>query len=66
MIENDEQLQAAQEAVRNLQQVLLVARRVHSAVEYRAMSEPILLELQQRQQEILTYLSQAAAEAVRA
>jgi hypothetical protein len=66
MIENDEQLQAAQEAVRNLQQVLLVARKVHSAAEYRAMSEPILLELQQRQQEILTYLSQAAAEAVRA
>lgn len=46
MIENDEQLKAAQEAVRNLQQILLAARKVHSAIEYRAMSEPILLELQ--------------------
>jgi DNA-binding response OmpR family regulator len=35
MIENNEQLQAAQETVRNLQQVLLAARKVHSAAEYR-------------------------------
>ncbi len=66
MIENDEQLMAAQEAVRNLQQVLLAARKVHTAAEYRAMSEPILLELQQREQEILTYLSRVEVEAVRA
>ena len=57
MIENDEHLKAAQEAVRNLQQVLLAARKVHSAAEYRARSEPILLEIQQREQEILVYLS---------
>jgi hypothetical protein len=66
MIENDEQLKAAQEAVRNLQQILLAARKVHTAAEYHAMSEPILLELQQREQEILTYLSRAEAEVVRA
>lgn len=66
MIENDEQLKAAQEAVRNLQQILLAARKAHNTTEYRAMSEPILLELQQREQEILTYLSRAEAEAVRA
>ena len=66
MIENDEQLKIAQAAVRNLQQILLAARKVHSAAEYRAMSEPILLELQQREQEILPYLSRAEAEAVRA
>jgi hypothetical protein len=66
MIENDEQLKIAQAAVRNLQQILLAARKVHSAAEYRAMSEPILLELQQREQEILTYLSRAEAEAVHA
>ena len=64
MIENDEQLKIAQAAVRNLQQILLAARKAHSAAEYRAMSEPILLELQQREQEILTYLSRAEAEAV--
>jgi hypothetical protein len=66
MIKNDEQLTAAQEAVRNLQQVLLAARKVHTAAEYRAMSEPILLELQQREQEILTYLSRVEGEAARA
>ena len=62
MIENDEHLKAAQEAVRNLQQILLAARKVHTAAEYRAMSEPILLEIQQREQEILTYLSRTEAE----
>ena len=62
MIENDEHLKAAQEAVRNLQQILLAARRVHTAAEYRAMSEPILLEIQQREQEILAYLSRTEGE----
>jgi len=62
MIRNDEQLQLAQEAVRNLQHVLVNARKVHTPVEYRAMSEPILLELQQREQEILTYLSSTDTE----
>jgi hypothetical protein len=66
MIQNDEQLKAAQEAVHNLQQILLAARKVHGATEYRAMSEPILLELQQREQEILTYLSRTEAEALHA
>jgi hypothetical protein len=63
MIENDEQLKMAQEAVRNLQQVLLSARKVHPPAEYKAMSEPILLELQQRAQEILVYLNHTEAEA---
>ena len=65
MIANDQQLQAAQEAVENLQRVLLAARKVHSPHEYRLMSAPILLELQQREQDILTYLSHAEAEAIR-
>jgi hypothetical protein len=62
MIRNDEQLQLAQEAVRNLQRVLVAARKVHTSAQYRAMSEPILLELQQREHEILTYLSSTEAE----
>jgi hypothetical protein len=65
MIENDAQLQSAQKAVENLQHVLLAARKVHSQQEYRLMSAPILLELQQREQEILTYLSHTEVEAVR-
>jgi hypothetical protein len=64
MIENDAQLQIAQKAVENLQRVLLAARKVHSQQEYRLMSAPILLELQQREQDILLYLSRTAMEGV--
>lgn len=65
MIENDHQLQLAQEAVENLQLILLAARKVHSAKDYRLMSAPILLELQQRGQDILAYLSRTEMEALR-
>ena len=65
MIENDDQLQVAQKAVENLQHVLQAARKVHSQQEYRLMSAPILLELQQREQEILAYLSRTEMEALR-
>lgn len=65
MIENDQQLKAAQKSVENLQQVLVAARKVHSQEDYRLMSEPILLELQRREQEILEYLSRTEAEALR-
>ncbi len=62
MIQNDEQLGAPQQAIFNLEKVLLEARRVHSGTEYRAISEPILLEIQQREQEVLFYLSTTRAE----
>ena len=65
MIENDDQLKVAQKAVENLQHVLLAARKVHSQQEYRLMSAPILLELQQREQEIIAYLSRTEMEALR-
>jgi len=64
MITNDQQLRLAQTAVGNLQHVLLAARKTHSPHDYRLMSAPILLELQQREQAILTYLSRTEAEAV--
>ena len=57
MIENDQQLRIAQESIGNLQKVLLAARKVHNADEYRSLAEPNLLELQQREQDILEYLS---------
>jgi hypothetical protein len=47
----------AQECVANLRRVLLEARKVHSRQDYARMAQPILLELQQREQEILEYLS---------
>ncbi len=62
MIQNDEQLLKAQQAIVNLQNILLEARKVHSEQGYRAMAEPILLEIQQREQEILAYLSKTKIE----
>ena len=56
MITNDEQLANAKKAVNQLELILEKARKVHSTSEYKAMSEPILLELQQRESEILQYL----------
>jgi len=57
VIKNDEQLEKAKKAVRNLEMILEKARKVHSPSEYKAMSEPILLEMQQRENEIIRYLS---------
>lgn len=57
MIKNDEQLMKAKEAVMNLEVILEKARKVHSPSEYRAMSEPILIELQQRENDIIHYSS---------
>lgn len=57
MIKNDKQLKKAKESVRNLESILEKARKVHSPSEYKAMSEPILIELQQRESEIIQYLS---------
>ena len=57
MIQTDDQMLLAQRCVGNLLRVLLEARKVHSQVDYTRMAEPILLEIQQREQEILEYLS---------
>lgn len=46
-----------QQCVANLRTVLLEARKVHSSEDYSRLAEPILLEIQQREQEILEYLS---------
>ena len=49
----------AQQCISNLRRVLLKleARKVHSAQDYLRMAEPILLEVQQRVQGILEYLT---------
>ena len=57
MIQTDDQMLVAQQCVGNLRRVLLEARKVHSRQDYSRMAEPILLEIQQREQEILVYLS---------
>ena len=57
MIQADDQMLLAQQCVSNLRSVLLEARKVHSPQDYLRMAQPILLEVQQREQEILEYLT---------
>ena len=57
MIQTDDQMLLAQQYVANLRKILLEARKVHSRQDYARMAEPILLEVQQREQEILEYLT---------
>ena len=57
VIQTDDQMLLAQQCVGNLRRVLLEARKVHSRQDYIRMAQPILLEIQQREQEILEYLS---------
>jgi hypothetical protein len=64
VIETDEQMLLAQQCVAKLRKVLLEARKVHSPEDYSRMSEPILLEIQRREQEIFEYLSGAVEQRV--
>ena len=61
MIQDDDQMLLAQECVGNLRRVLMEARKVHSRQDYLRLAEPVLLEIQQRQQEILEYLTREHA-----
>jgi len=47
----------AKQCIGNLRRILLEARKAHSRQDYARMAEPILLEIQQREPEILEYLS---------
>ena len=66
MIETAEQFERAEEALTKIKRFLLTARRTHTAQAYAALSAPILRELQDREREVLLYLSQmpGPAEAV--
>ena len=64
MIQTDEQMLLAQQCIGNLRTILLEARKVHSRQDYARMAEPILLEVQQREQEILEYLSRDLEQSV--
>jgi len=57
VIQTDDQMLLAQQCIANLRRILLEARKVHSRQDYARMAEPVLLEIQQREQEILEYLS---------
>jgi hypothetical protein len=64
VIETDEQMALAEQCVSNLKDVLLRARKVHPPQDYARLAAPILLEVQQREQEILEYLSSATNERI--
>lgn len=59
MIETMDQFERAEEAIIKMKRFLLAARRTHSAEAYEALAAPLLRELQERERDILVYLSQA-------
>jgi len=58
MIETPEQFERAEEAMTQMKRFLLAARRTHTPEAYAALSAPILRELQERERDVLAYLSQ--------
>ena len=59
MIDSLEQYERAEEAITKMKLCSLVARRAHAPDAYAALSAPILRELQERERDVLVYLSQA-------
>ena len=57
MITNDQQLEKAEQAAATIKALLRQSRRTMPGEAYGKMSRPWLLELQQREREILLYLS---------
>ena len=57
MIQNDGQLHQAEHDVQALWRFLEQAKQTHSAVDDERFSAPYLLQIQERQQEIVEYLS---------
>jgi tetratricopeptide (TPR) repeat protein len=58
MIETPEQFERAEEAIAKIKRFLLAVRRTHTPETYAALAAPILRELQERERDILVYLSQ--------
>jgi hypothetical protein len=63
MIHNDDQLHQAQQDIQTMWRFLEAARRTHSAVDYARLAVPYLLQLQERQQDVVEYLSRQSAPA---
>ena len=57
MITNDTQLHQAQENIQTIWRFLEAARETHSPLDYQRLAAPHLLQLQERQQEVVAYLS---------
>lgn len=59
MLESLEEFERAEEAIARMKRFLLAARRTHTPEAYEGLSAPILLELQERERDVLDYLSRA-------
>ena len=57
MIQNDTQLHQAQADIQKLWKFLETARETHSSVNYEHLAAPYLLQIQERQQDVVDYLS---------
>lgn len=58
MITNDQQLHQAQADIQTIWRFLETARETHASLDYQRLAVPYLLQLQERQQEVVGYLSQ--------
>lgn len=63
MIETIEQFELAEQAVAKLKRFLVTARRTHAAEAYAALSAPILREIQERERDLLVFLSSHQSDA---
>ena len=59
MIEIAEQFERAEEAIAKMKWFLCALRRTYTPEMYAVLSAPILRELQERESDVLAYLSQA-------
>ena len=61
MIASDAQLHQAQADIQTIWRFLEAARETHAPVDYQRLAVPYLLQLQERQQAVLEYLSRQPA-----
>jgi hypothetical protein len=61
MIRSDEQLHQAQADIQTMWRFLEAARKTHAPLDYQRLAAPYLLQLQERQQEVVEYLSRQPA-----
>ena len=61
MIMSNEQFHQAQADIQTMWHFLEAARETHSPLDYQRLAAPYLLQLQERQQEVVEYLSRQPA-----
>ena len=61
MITNAEQLHQAQADIQTIWRFLEAARGTHALLDYQRLAVPYLLQLQERQQEVIAYLTAQTA-----